>query len=97
MRYAVIMQNASQDDPQTKIVFTGSLRQARAMAEQAVGYAYDPQASQNWHRRLASVYELPTGWRRPSWRQLSRMVGDRWRSAQDVLAHLIRQAGTRVA
>ena len=101
-RYAIIESNTDMRDRQTKITFTTSLVVAKKAREKSGALAYaDAVESQNFHRRVVNVYELPVGFRKPPLKKLKDEAFRSWnsayrRSAQDVLATMICSVGRYV-
>ena len=101
-RYAIIESNTDMRDRRTKVTFTTSLAVAKKAKEKSGALAYaDAVSSQNFHRRVVDVYELPVGWRKPSLMKLQEEAFNKRRSrgaayyigAQDVLASMIFSTG----
>lgn len=103
MRYAVIEKSTDLRYPQTKITFTTSLAKAKRIRELRSGrFTYDdPDEARNWHRTFVYVYQLPTGWRKPSEKFLREEARKEStptypRTPSDILGEIIRKVGTKV-
>lgn len=65
--YAILTYSTDQTSPNYKIEFTTSKKKVREALNCEMKTTYeDPELAQNWHHDFKSVYEMPTGWRRPT-------------------------------
>jgi hypothetical protein len=100
-RYAIIRQSTDSRSPNSRIEFTISKKAILAALEEKAKLSYaDPAGARNWHHDIASVYELPIGWRKPSQKYLSEKSicsgTTYYRSETDILAEKIMCDGDRI-
>lgn len=102
-----IEQTTDARSPETRVARLRSRAHAEEWARASGDYAWSGAADdavhvcqQNWHRRLRDVYEMPAGWRMPTKREIEAQRGSRpWddrRSSADIVASMVRRAGTRM-
>lgn len=78
--YAILKYSTDQTRPNYKVEFTSSKKRVKDALNTEMKTTYeDPDFAQNWHHDLVSVYELPSGWRKPSAKfirdEVSRLLG----------------------
>lgn len=65
--YAILTYSTDQTRPNYKIEFTTSKKKVREALNYKMQTTYeDPESARNWHNDLKSVYEMPSGWRKPT-------------------------------
>ena len=70
--YVILTYSTDQVRPNYKIEFTTSKKKVRDALSYKMKTTYeDPELAQNWHNDLKSVYEMPSGWRKPTKKYIS--------------------------
>ena len=94
--------------PETTIVRFTNRKRALEWKAGGGGFAWEggargdiPVQQQNWHHRLRDLYEMPTGWRKPTIKE-QRAYCEKWRGSsrrvtmQDEIANAIHREGERI-
>ncbi len=103
MRYALTEKSTDMRDPRSVVKFTTSRREAVAWLKRSGGFTHaDPVAARNYHHTFREVYEIPSGWRKPSQRELDlRARKDATptypRNSTDVLRGIVEDVGVETS
>lgn len=100
--YAILTYSTDQTRPNYKIEFTTSKKKVKEALNYKIKTTYeDPELAQNWHNDLKSIYEMPTGWRKPSQKyikdEVRRMSGSIYSPNENgIIAREIFRAGIEI-
>ncbi len=100
--YAILTYSTDMRSPNYKIEFTTSKKKVKEALNCEMKPTYEnPELAKNWHNDLKSVYEMPTGWRKPTKsfidKEVTRKRGSIYSpNANGVMASCIRRDGVEI-